>query len=192
VLAENLQETGQGWILIVLAPVRGIADAGWLGAIAHLAINQPSDDGAGARFRQQRNSKSRADKAHQTPATDVVAHDLGAVDGRRRLRNQEIMKLRSGITPAQQDRLILEVDPVDSLSIGKRMSPAPILRGTLDSKMRSTTIGACCSRPRSPPTLLSIGSEAGADRRALAQCPADDHDPTRLPGSDHRQPGPGA
>jgi hypothetical protein len=44
--------------------VRGIADAGWLGAIAHLAINQPSDDGAGARFRQQRNSKSRADKGH--------------------------------------------------------------------------------------------------------------------------------
>jgi hypothetical protein len=66
-----------------------------------------------------------------------VAHDLGAVDGRRRLRNQEIMKLRSGITPARQDRLILKVDPVDSLSIGKRM--AAILS-----------------------TLLSIGSEAGA------------------------------
>ena len=39
-LAENLQEAGQGWILIVLAPVRGIADAGRLGAIPHLAINQ--------------------------------------------------------------------------------------------------------------------------------------------------------
>jgi hypothetical protein len=51
-----------------------------------------------------------------------VAHDLGAVAGRRRLRNQEIMELRSGITPAQQDRLILKVDPVDSLSIGKRMA----------------------------------------------------------------------
>jgi ATP-dependent DNA ligase len=25
-----------------------------------------------------------------------------------------------------------------------------------------------------------------------AQCPADDHYPTRLPGPDHRQPGPGA
>jgi hypothetical protein len=122
--------------------VRGIADAGWLGAIAHLTINHAGESGAGARFRQQRNSKSRADKAHQTPATDVVAHDLGPVARRRRLRNQEIMKLRSGITPAQQNRLILKVDPVDSLSIGKRMSPAPILRGTQDSKTGSTTIGA--------------------------------------------------
>ena len=32
------------------------------------------------------------------------------------------MELRSGITPAQQDRLILKVDPIDSLSIGKRMA----------------------------------------------------------------------
>ena len=41
---------------------------------------------------------------------------------RRRLRNQEIMELGSGITPAQQDRLVLKVDPVDSLSFGKRMA----------------------------------------------------------------------
>ena len=32
------------------------------------------------------------------------------------------MELRSGITPAQQDRLVLKVDPVGSLSFGQRMA----------------------------------------------------------------------
>ena len=67
------------------------------------------------------------------------------------------MKLRSGIAPAQQDRLILKVDPIDSLSIGKRMSPARIPRGTQDSKNHWSMLFKAAILS----TVLSVGSEAG-------------------------------
>jgi hypothetical protein len=130
----------------------------------HLAINQPSDDGAGARFRQQRNSKSRADKAHQTPATDVVAHDLGAVAGRRHLRNQEIMKLRSGIAPAQQDRLILKVDPVDRQADESGADP----KGYAGPEDEVDNHGGMLFKASILSALLSIGSEAGANNKESA------------------------
>jgi hypothetical protein len=91
-------------------------------ALAYLTIDHAGEIGGGGRLGQQRDPKSRTNEAHQTPATDVVPYDLGAVARRRRLRNQEIMQLRSRITPAQQDRLILKVDPIDSLSVGKRIA----------------------------------------------------------------------
>ncbi len=78
------------------------------------------------------------------------------------------MELRSRITLAQQDCLILKVDPIDSLSIGKRMSPAAILRAMPASKTRSTTIGGMIFEAAVLSTLLSIGSEAGANNNENA------------------------
>jgi hypothetical protein len=91
-----------------------------------------------------------------------VAHDLGAVDGRRRLRNQEIMKLRSAITPAQQDLSFLSRSsrqPVYRQADESGADPEGYagLEDEVDNHWGMLFKAAILS------TLLSIGSEAGAN-----------------------------
>jgi hypothetical protein len=91
----------------------GKAEPGELRAVADLPINHTGNIGARARFGQQRHSEPSAYQAFEIPTTDVVTHDLGPVSGRSQFRNQQILKLRSGIAPAQQEPLVPKVDPID-------------------------------------------------------------------------------
>jgi hypothetical protein len=50
-----------------------------------------------------------------------MTHDIGPVSGRSQLRNQQILKLRSWIAPAQQQSLVSEVDPIDGFHGGERV-----------------------------------------------------------------------
>jgi len=100
----------------------GIAESRRFRAVAHFPIDHPGHVRAGARFGQQGDPKSGADKALDAPAADIVPHDIRPVARRSQLRNQEILQLRSRIALAQQKPLVPKVDPVDGVLVGERVS----------------------------------------------------------------------
>ena len=116
---KQADETRQRWIVVVGLPIGGIADPARPVAVARFAIDHARVGSANAGFAHQADAKASPDQALDVLAADIVADDLGPLARRSKLRQKDVLDLRTGIVLAEQERLVLEVRPIDDVVGGE-------------------------------------------------------------------------
>ena len=135
-------------------------------------------------------------EAYETLSAHVVANDVGTISRRSQLRNQEILKLWTGIAPAQQEPLIPEVDPIDRFLRGERVAfrTATMIRSLLSDivlvsgrgDVAPGTIAISTTALRSAVTRRARELSSNSISICGKRCPTSNSDARRFPADNRR------
>ncbi len=121
VATEIVEEPHQGRVLVVLNPAGGEGDVTRTGRIANLAIADAWVGETGPGFAVN----ADVDSGFQHREDALIAHvphlDVGRVTWRSKFADDDVLQIGSRIAPAQQERFIPEIAPVNYFGGGQRM-----------------------------------------------------------------------